>query len=65
MVSGSNSHDHASVGGEAVLDKISIYQLTESGLALQATVKGTKYWLDEELNQPSSLQVVFLNGWLS
>jgi len=38
------------LGGEAVLDRVSIYQLTESGLALQATVKGTKYWVDGELN---------------
>ena len=33
----------AAVGGEALLDGITIYQLTKSGLALQATVKGTKY----------------------
>ncbi len=38
------------VGGEVTVDDITIYQLTESGLALQATVKGTKYWLDDELN---------------
>lgn len=38
------------VGGEAILDGVSVYQLTESGLALQATVKGTKYWKDDELN---------------
>ncbi|MGD8743847.1 MAG: hypothetical protein PVH46_10535 [Granulosicoccaceae bacterium] len=38
------------VGGEAVIDNITVYQLTESGLALQATVKGTKYWRDSELN---------------
>ncbi len=38
------------VGGEAILDRVSVYQLTESGLALQATVKGTRYWLDPELN---------------
>jgi len=36
--------------GEVVIENISIYQLTETGLALQATVKGTKYWKDEELN---------------
>jgi hypothetical protein len=29
----------AAVGGEIVVDNITIYQLTESGLALQATVK--------------------------
>jgi lipid-binding SYLF domain-containing protein len=40
----------AAVGGEVLLDNITIYQLTESGLALQATVKGTKYWKDEALN---------------
>jgi lipid-binding SYLF domain-containing protein len=40
----------AAVGGEALLDGITIYQLTKSGLALQATVKGTKYWKDDELN---------------
>lgn len=40
----------AAVGGEVLIDGITIYQLTESGLALQATVKGTKYWKDDELN---------------
>lgn len=40
----------AAIGGEAVLDGITIYQMTESGLALQATVKGTKYWKDDDLN---------------
>jgi len=40
----------AAAGGEVLLDNITIYQLTESGLALQATVKGTKYWKDEALN---------------
>ena len=38
------------IGGEILLDNITIYQLTESGLALQATIKGTKYWKDEALN---------------
>ena len=38
------------IGGEALLDGITVYQLTKSGLALQATVKGTKYWKDDELN---------------
>ncbi|HWK54538.1 MAG TPA: YSC84-related protein [Hyphomicrobiales bacterium] len=40
----------AAVGGELQLDNITVYQLTETGLALQATVKGTKYWPDDELN---------------
>lgn len=38
------------VGGEAVIDNISVYQLTQSGLALQAMVKGTYYWKDADLN---------------
>lgn len=38
------------VGGEVLVDNITIYQITEAGLALQATVKGTKYWKDAELN---------------
>ena len=37
-------------GAEATVDNMTIYQLTESGLALQATVKGTKYWKDDSLN---------------
>ena len=40
----------AAASGEVTIDNITIYQLTESGLALQATVKGTKYWKDAELN---------------
>ncbi|MCB1662005.1 MAG: hypothetical protein H6995_00835 [Pseudomonadales bacterium] len=40
----------AAVGGEAMFDNVTVYQLTESGLALQATLKGTKYWKDAELN---------------
>ncbi|MBI4830092.1 MAG: hypothetical protein HY801_00750 [Candidatus Lindowbacteria bacterium] len=34
----------------ALFNDITIYQLTKSGLALQATVKGTKYWKDDDLN---------------
>ncbi len=40
----------AAAGGEVLADGITIYQITETGLALQATVKGTKYWKDDELN---------------
>jgi len=36
------------VGGEILLDGVTIYQLTEHGLALQATLKGAKYWKDSE-----------------
>jgi lipid-binding SYLF domain-containing protein len=38
------------LGAEGVFSDITIYQLTESGLALQATVQGTKYWKDDDLN---------------
>ena len=39
------------VGGEAYIEgDIIIYQLTEAGVALQATVAGTKYWKDKNLN---------------
>lgn len=40
----------AAVGGELTVDNMTIYQMTESGLALQATVKGTKFWKDDKLN---------------
>lgn len=40
----------AAIAQEAVLDGIKVYQLTENGLALQATIKGTKFWRDNELN---------------
>ena len=38
------------VGAEGSFDDIDVYAMTESGLALQATVAGTKYWKDDELN---------------
>jgi lipid-binding SYLF domain-containing protein len=38
------------IGGEILLDGVTIYQMTENGLALQATIKGTRYWKDSELN---------------
>lgn len=38
------------VAGEAVVNDATVYQLTQSGLALQATLKGTKFWKDDELN---------------
>lgn len=37
-------------GGEVTVDNITIYQMTQSGLALQATIKGTRFWEDDELN---------------
>ncbi|GAB3012873.1 YSC84-related protein [Bowmanella dokdonensis] len=35
---------------EIALEDVDIYQLTEAGLALQATIKGAKFWKDRELN---------------
>jgi len=40
----------AAAGGEITVDNMTIYQLTETGLALQATIKGTRFWKDEALN---------------
>ena len=31
-------------------EKIKVYQLTNAGLALQATAQGYKYWPDDDLN---------------
>lgn len=33
-----------------VIDGVELYQLTKNGLALQATLQGTKYWKDRDLN---------------
>lgn len=38
------------VGGGITIGNITVYQMTSTGLALQATVKGTKYWKDSDLN---------------
>jgi lipid-binding SYLF domain-containing protein len=41
------------MGTEAAVTVIpgtTIYQLTDAGLALQATLQGTKFWKDEDLN---------------
>ena len=37
-------------GAIDVAPGIKLYQLTKNGLALQATIQGTKYWKDKELN---------------
>ena len=37
-------------GGVEAGGPIEVYQFTESGIALQATVSGTKYWKDSSLN---------------
>ncbi len=37
-------------GSVDVAPGIKLYQLTETGLALQATIQGTKFWKDDELS---------------
>lgn len=41
----------AAASGSVSVEGIEIYQFTKHGLALQATVQGTKYWRDSKLNQ--------------
>lgn len=36
--------------GAAVGAELTVDNMTESGLALQSTVKGTKFWKDDKLN---------------
>ena len=40
----------AAAGAIAVAPGVDLYQLTETGLALQATIQGTKYYKNDELN---------------
>jgi lipid-binding SYLF domain-containing protein len=40
----------AVAGALDVAPGIKLYQITEHGLALQATIQGTKYWPDSDLN---------------
>lgn len=37
-------------GAVTVAPGVHLYQLTKNGLAIQATIQGTKYWKDDELN---------------
>jgi hypothetical protein len=50
-----HNNDSGDKGKEAslattVVNRVSLYQLTENGLALQATLQGTKYWKSKKLN---------------
>ena len=40
----------ATGGTVGLNDGVTVYQMTEKGLALQATLQGTKYWQNEDLN---------------
>ena len=43
----------ANAAEETIHKNIATYTLTETGLALQATITSSKYWVDEDLNQPT------------
>jgi len=46
----SNEKGAAAAGAGSVMPGVEVYQLTKNGLALQATLQGTKYWKDKDLN---------------
>lgn len=46
----SGNKGDAVAGALTVAPGVTLYQITESGLALQATIQGTKYFKDDELN---------------
>lgn len=43
------NREGAEVGASKSVQDMEIYQITKTGVALQATVGGTKYWKDEKL----------------
>lgn len=46
----SDDKGKAVAAAETVIPDVEIYQITKNGLALQATLQGTKYWKDKDLN---------------
>jgi len=46
-----NKHGGAVNASVTVAPGMRIYKLTKNGLALQATIQGTKYWKDGDLNE--------------
>ncbi len=40
-------------GATTLSKKVNVYQYSKAGLALQATLRGTKYWKDKKLNRSS------------
>jgi len=41
------------IGEDGAISKdVTVYTLTQTGLALQATISGSRYWVDDDLNQP-------------
>ncbi len=45
-----NEDSEGTEAATTVVPGVEIYQITASGVALQATLQGTKYWKDDELN---------------
>ena len=45
-----SAKQHALAGAETAIPGVDIFQITKNGLALQATLQGTKYWKDKDLN---------------
>jgi len=50
LVAKSDDKGDGYAGAIDVAPGIKLYQLTENGLALQATIQGTKYWKDDGLS---------------
>ena len=50
-VRASTDQRNSSSGALATRAGMEVYQFTESGVALQATLSGTKYWKDSKLNR--------------
>jgi len=45
-----NKQGGAVAGAISISPDITFYQITNKGLAAQATIQGTKYWKDKDLN---------------
>jgi len=41
----------AAGGAVSAVPDVDVYQITKNGIALQATLQGTKYWRDADLNE--------------
>lgn len=46
----SNDKGAAAAVAETAIPGVHVYQITKNGLALQATLQGTKYWKNKDLN---------------
>jgi len=45
-----NEDSEGTEAAATVVPGVQIYQITDKGVALQATLQGTKYWKDDDLN---------------